>query len=235
MKNIAPALAAVIALLGTSGCSSSGTTATGSATEDVRGRRYCEILVGKLAGADVSIEVYNTYGLGDCPEATWSAIDPAQVKAAEMADVVIMNGPRYWMMDAFTDTKTVDPTVVTLGGLPMRWSGTLDAPTSQVAGGQKPYVPLQVARTTTWVYDAGASVYELVDPTGRIFDMQSYSVETTAQTEASLSGLGQTLHLPDGWTFRTRTLDASLQVTAVDGLATVVQDELSNTYQLSQQ
>jgi hypothetical protein len=65
--------------------------------------------------------------------------------------------------------------------------------------------------------------------------MQSYSVETTAQTEASLAGLGQTLQLPDGWTFRTRTLDASLSVTAVEGLATVVQDDLSNTYQLSQQ
>jgi hypothetical protein len=233
MKNTAPAL--LIALMATSGCSSSGTAATGSDTEDVRGSRYCEILVGKLAGSDISIDVYNTYGLGDCPEATWEAIDPSQIKAAEMAAVVIMNGPRYWMMDSFTDTKTVDPTVVTLGGLPMRWGGTITAPTSQVAGGQQPYTPLQVARTTTWVYDSGRSVYELVDPTGRIFDMQSYSVETTAQTEASLAGLGQTLHLPDGWTFRTRTLDASLQVTAVDGMATVVQDELSNTYQLSQQ
>jgi len=31
-----------------------------------------------------------------------------------------------------------------------------------------------------------------------------------------------------------RVLDATLKVTAVDGLATIVQDELSNTYQLSQ-
>jgi hypothetical protein len=233
MKNTARAL--VLALLATSGCSSGGTTATGNAAENVRGNRYCEILVGKLAGSDVDIEVYNTYGLGDCPEEAWSAIDPAQVKASQMADVVILNGPRYWLMDSFEDTKTVDPTPVTFGDLEMRWSGTIDAPAAQVAGGQKPYTPLSVARTTTWVYDAGAPVYELVDPAGRIFDMQSYSVQSTAQTEASLAGLGQVLQLPSGWSFRTRTLDATLTVTAVDGLATVVQDELANTYQLSQQ
>ena len=99
----------------------------------------------------------------------------------------------------------------------------------------KPYVSLSVARTTTWVYDAGAPVYELADPTGRIFDMQSYSVETVPQTEASLAGLGQALHLPSGWTFRSRTLDVALKVTAVDGLATIVQDENGNTYQLSRQ
>jgi hypothetical protein len=208
---------------------------TGSTAENVRGSRYCEVLVGHLAGADVTLDVYNTYGLDDCPDAAWKALDPAQIKADEMADAVFLNGPRYWMMDAFEDTKTIDPTPVTFGGLTARLSGTLDLPISAVAGGQKPYAPLAVARTTTWVYDAGKQVYELVDPAGRVFDLQSYSVQSSPQTEASLAGLGQTLSAPSGWQFRARTLDATLKVTAVDGLATVVQDELGNTYQLSQQ
>jgi hypothetical protein len=233
------ALALVIALVATSGCSSSEAAGTGGGTgssvENVRGGRYCEVLVGHLAGTNVSVDVYNTYGLGDCPDDAWKAMDPAQIKAAEMADVVILNGPRYWLMDAFADTKAVDPAPVTIGGLPMRWSGTLHLSLSQVMAGQKPYAPLSVARTTTWVYDAGQPVYELVDPGGRIFDMQSYSVATSPQTEASLAGLGQTLNLPSGWRFQTRSPDAALRVTAVDGLATIVQDELSNTYQLSQQ
>jgi hypothetical protein len=96
-------------------------------------------------------------------------------------------------------------------------------------------VPRTVARTTSWVYDAGKKVYELVDPQGKVFDMQSYSVQTTPQTEDSLADLGAVLSLPSGWMFRSRTLDSALTVTAVDGMATVVQDERQNTYQLSQQ
>ena len=66
------------------------------------------------------IDVYNTFELGDCPESTWKAIDAAQIEAAEDAAVVILNGPRYWLMNAFEDTKAVDPTPVMIGGLPTR-------------------------------------------------------------------------------------------------------------------
>lgn len=238
------ALALGITLAATTGCGSSsdggaagaGTTTTGTGTlSDVRGDRYCEILVGKLMGSSVHVGVYNTYPLNDCPEAAWAAVDPAHIKADQKADSVTLNGPRYWTMDAFTNSALVDPTPVTLGGIQMHLAGTLDLPLSQVQVGASPYSPLDVARTTTWVYQAGKPVYELVDPQGRVFDMQSYSVQKTAQTQDSLAMLGSTLSLPSGWKFRTRVLDAELQVTAVDGLATVVQDELANTYQLSQQ
>ena len=90
-------------------------------------------------------------------------------------------------------------------------------------------------RTTRAVFSSGHTVYELVDPRGGIYDMQSYSVQTTAQTEASLSTLGSRLTLPAGWSFRARTLTEDLRITAVNNLATVVQDEFNNTYQLSQQ
>jgi hypothetical protein len=212
-----------------------GTGGSGKSVTGVRGDRYCEILVGHLDGTNVHIDVYNTYLLNDCPDDVWSKLDPAAIKAEAMADVVVLNGPRYWVMDAFEDTKPIDAAPVTLGGLSMRLSGALDRPISAVMGGQAPYAPLSVTRTTTWVYDAGKVVYELVDPEGKIFDMQSYSVQKSPQTEASLAQLGAALKLPSGWQFRSRTLDAKLEVTAVDGLATIVQDDLANTYQLSQQ
>jgi len=43
-----------------------------------------------------------------------------------------------------------------------------------------------------------------------------------------------TLHLPSGFTFRSRTLDADLVVRAVNHQATVVQDDNDNTYLESQ-
>lgn len=220
---------------GGGGTTTSGTGGSGNSVSGVRGDRYCEVLVGHLDGTNVHIEVYNTYLLNECPEDIWSAMDSAAIKADLMADVVVLNGPRYWVMDAFESTKPIDAAPKMIGGLSMRLSGELDLPLSAVMGGQTPYAPLSVARTTTWVYEAGKMVYELVDPQGKVFDMQSYSVQKTPQTEASLAALGSQLQLPSGWQFRARTLDATLKVTAVDGLATIVQDELANTYQLSQQ
>ena len=45
-----------------------------------------------------------------------------------------------------------------------------------------------------------------------------------------LAALGSRLSLPEGWTYGVRTLETELTVLS-DGLATVVQDELRNTYQ----
>lgn len=255
MKTTHRALA--VLLLTLSGCSSaetgaagggsttSGTgttTGTGTATgtetgtvTGVRGDRYCEVLVGDVVGTKVRIDVYNTYGLNDCPAEQWDAIDADQIEAEQGADVVILNGPRLWRMDAFVSTSVVDPTVVQLGGIDMRVAGTLELSLADAKGGGSPYVPRTVARTTTWVYEAGKPVFELVDPEGRVYDMQSCNVAEIDQTEATLAALGDELTPPGGWQYRTRVLDADLQVTAVDGLATVVQDDVGNTYQLSQQ
>jgi hypothetical protein len=235
MKKNVCALALALASL--FGCSSpeTETTPPDGTVAGVRGDRYCEILIGDVEGDTVHIEVYNTYGLGDCPEAAWQALDADEIEADMMASVAILNGPRYWTMDGFVGTKVVDATVVTFGGIEMRITGELDLPLSEVIGGEPSYVPRSVMRTTTWVYEAGKPVYELVDPEGRIFDMQSYSVQKVAQTEGALAGLEAELALPAGWMFRSRVLESELQVTAVDGVATIVQDERGNTYQLSQQ
>jgi hypothetical protein len=179
--------------------------------------------------------LYNTYLLNDCPDDAWNALDAPTIQTEHMADTVILNGPRYWLMDAFVNSQLLDPTPVTFGSLEMRLAGVVELSLADVMGGQKTYSPISVARTTSWIYEAGKPVYELVDPEGQIFDMQSYSVQQVPQTEGSLADLGNGLMLPAGWAFRSRALDAALTVTAVGGMATVVQDERGNTYQLSQQ
>lgn len=113
--------------------------------------------------------------------------------------------------------------------------GTFTVALAEAADKAKPYETRTVRRDTTWGYDAGKTVHELVDPEGAVYDMQSYSVQEVQQDEASLAKLGETLTLPDGWAFRTRVIDEKLEVEAVDGLAVVVQDDFGNTYQRSQQ
>lgn len=64
---------------------------------DMRGRRYCEILVSFAGSTQVRVGVYNTFGLNDCPQALWDEVDPAQVQSETAATAVILNGPRYWV------------------------------------------------------------------------------------------------------------------------------------------
>jgi hypothetical protein len=177
--------------------------------------------------------VYNTYGLNDCPASAWNGLDPAQIQRDHQADRVILNGPRRWILDRFVNSAFLDSTPVVLGGIEMRKAGELVVPIADAAS--SPYTARAVLRTTTWLFDAGKKVYELIDPTGRIFVMQSFSLAKGDREEASLQGLSAQLVLPSMWTYRSRELTAELQVTAVNGVATVVQDDQGNTYQLSQQ
>jgi hypothetical protein len=50
--------------------------------------------------------------------------------------------------------------------------------------------------------------------------------------QSNLGDLAGRLKLPAGWAFRSRILDEELVVDTTDHPATVVQDELENTYTL---
>lgn len=231
-------VAVVLAALAlTAACSSEppkGAPDMANAPAMMRAMRYCEILVGNLVGSDVQLDVYNTWGLNDCPAAAWGAVDAAQVMTETGAAIVRLNGPRYWMQDAFENSSFLDPTPRTLGGIAMRLSGRVSVPLAE-ASGQTSYRTRTITRSTVTVFDAGKPVYELVAPDGRVFTMQSFSVQLAADlTPAALDGLAARLtQLPTGWQFRTRTLTETLRVAAMAGTVTVVQDELADTYILS--
>jgi hypothetical protein len=218
-----------------------GTEADGAAPDtgvlvgNLRGTRYCEVVLATVGAQTIHLEVYNTQGLNDCPAAEWTQLDPNQIKVAYGADMVVLNGPRYWMLDAFVEGQLVDPTPKTFGTIEMRHAANVDVPAADVATLQNAYIFRQVQRNTVVRFDAGKPVFELLDTTARVFDMQSFSVQKTPQTDADLATLGSRLTLPAGWTFRTRVIAADLTVTAIDHVATVVQDDFANTYQLSQQ
>jgi len=238
--------ACVLSAAGCSGSSAATTPADGGGATDatsdgsgtvanVRGQRYCEILLVKLNGSMVHVDVYNTFGLNDCPEAQWMQVNATQVAQQEGVTQALLNGPRYWMLDEFVSATLVNPTPKTLGGIAMRLAGQIDFPTAQAPSLMMPYAQHQIQRNTTVLFSAGKPVFELVDPQGKIYDMQSYSTQKVMQTQADLANLGSKLTLPAGWTWRTRVLAQDLTVTAEGGIGIVVQDDFDNTYQQSQQ
>jgi hypothetical protein len=198
--------------------------------DHMRNARYGEIVVVTGGPFRFVGHVYNTLGLNDCPEAAWKALEPKQIARQWHARTVLLNGPRYFVMDR---ASLANPgPVTTFGGIQARHFANVDISLFSILKGRaKAYTENVVKRTSDFVYDKGKPVYELIAPDGREYVMQTYALLVDPKlTMADLPTLGKRLHLPKGWHYRVRTLDRDLSLKA-HGTAYVLQDELENSYQ----
>ena len=220
--------AVAVAALGAAGPAAAAKPVVRSATH-MYGDRYCEYLVvtGKLP--NLTGDVWNTYGLNDCPAAQWKATDIPRLQTELGALAVKANGPRYWLIDR---ARIVNPgPVKSFDGLRMRWLTKFQVPITNGVPGMPPYGEIVVNRTNTFVWGKGRTVHELLAPNGRRYVMQAYSqIVDPALKRSQLNALGSRLKLPAGWRYRNRTLRRDMPLTT-NGDATVLQDELQNTYQ----
>ncbi|MEX2293504.1 MAG: hypothetical protein WD691_06910 [Acidimicrobiales bacterium] len=198
---------------------------------DMRGVRYGEVLAVYVRESGLEAEVYGTQMLNDCPQELWETLDPDAI-AKEMGAVAVkLNGPRHWMLDGLgTKVAIVEPVLRDFNGLTMRRIATVDLGDNPAT---QPYVERYVNRGAVFYWDAGAAVYELVNPDGLVYVMQAYCIGVDpGLRQEDLAGLGERLDLPSGWSYRTRILDDELVVDTTATIATVLQDELENTYTL---
>lgn len=192
-----------------------------------RDSRYCELLLAYPSATAIRVEVWGTQGLNDCPMAEWDAIDSAEVRATTGAAVVIRNGPRYWLPDR-TTAELPARAPAYFGTLLLQQLASIELPPGMMSSA--PYTERTILRNARFEIDAGREVYELLAPDGSIYVMQAYAqIVDPALGASDLPGLGARLALPDGWSYRARTLDATL-VVDTPGMATVIQDELQNSY-----
>lgn len=195
---------------------------------DLRDARYCEVLELRGEIPDARIDVWNTIGLNECPPGKWEALDAVALATESGAGLVVLNGPRHFLMDSAR--ARVGSRVRTFGGLRMRKVAeiTIDE-VSDLA--RAPYSERTIERVNAWKWEAGRRVYELRSPGGAAYVMQSYAqIVDPDQRIGDLRSLGDRLSLPEGWRFRTRRLRHDL-VLGARGEATVIQDDLQNTYQ----
>ena len=198
---------------------------------DHRDTRYGEIIAVIARDGGFAAEVYGTQMLNDCPAELWDTLDATTIAEELGALVVKLNGPRHWTLDGFgTKVEVVEPVLRDFNGLGTRRIAVVElGETPSVT----PYTENHVNRGAVFFFDAGKPVFELVDPDGTAYVMQAYciSVDPTIDLDA-LPTLGDRLALPEGWSYRTRVLDEELVIDTSDHLATVLQDELENSYTL---
>lgn len=203
-----------------------------AASKPLRNTRYCEILPVYLNAGKLVQEVYNTQGLNDCPAEVWNTLNPDDLAKNLGAVKVIMNGPRYWAMDQIIASgDSANGEVKSFGDLKMQYRAKIEIPAGSASASATPYTQNIIDRNTEYVYKARMPVYQLVSPVGEIYTMQTYSqiVDPKLSME-DLPNLGARLKLPTGWQFRVTTLEQDLHLIA-KGKATLIQDDLTNSYQ----
>jgi hypothetical protein len=193
------------------------------------GKRYGEVLLVTPGEAGPQASVYNSFGLNDCPAELWSALDAQAIAAENGAATVLLNGPRYWLMNEIEKTTQGPRIIKNFGGIDM----VLQAQTLLSGMNPAPYTANQVHRHTVFTFDAGEEVYELHDPALRRWVMQTWSqIVDPNLSRADLARLGERLNLPEGWNYQTRTLTSPLRIDTTTHAAQVLQDDLTNSYSL---
>lgn len=194
----------------------------------VRDMRYCEVV---LSSGWMTFNVYNTMGLNDCPRDAWNEVDKGSIKRETGAISVILNGPRYWAMDGIENNPLVVKEEKKFKNIKMHRIATVHLNLLDVLGSFSGYREQRVERDTTFVYDAGKRIYELVGPNGQVYVMQSYSTQKQTLSKKDLINLGSKLSLPKGWKFKTGILKKRARLKTEDKEAYVLQDNLMNSYQ----
>ena len=196
-----------------------------------RGTRYGEVLAVFSDEGEFTAHVYGTQLLNDCPPELWDSLVPQTIAEDLGALIVKLNGPRFWVLDGLgSKGEPIEPVVHEFNGLLTRRIAVLELGTNPA---QVPYTVRKVDRRVIMYFDAGSAVYELLDPRGLAYVMQAYCTGVDATlNENSLADLGERLALPSGWSFRTRVLEEELIVDTSHSVASVLQDELENTYTL---
>jgi len=197
--------------------------------DDVFGKRYGEVLLVRVTESGPEATVYNTFPLNDCPAELWDKLDAQAIAAENGAAAALLNGPRYWLMRSIGKLGGEPQERKSFGAIEMIRQATVKLTSMNPA----PYNVNRVDRKAIFIFEAGREIYELVDPDGQRWVMQTWS-QTVDHTLAltDLPTLASRLSLPAGWRYEPRTPSTPLRVDTTNTEACVTQDDLANSYSL---
>ena len=196
---------------------------------DVFGLRYGEVLLVRMGASGPEAAVFNSFPLNDCPAELWNALDAEAIAKDNGAVAALLNGPRYWLMSGIEKNTSAPQQTMSFGGIDMIQQAVVQLSSMNPA----PYSVNKVDRKAIFAFTAGRPVFELVDPDGQRWVMQTWSQTIDKNlTLDDLPGLANRLTLPNGWSYQARTLSSPLRVDTTTRDAHVIQDDLANSYSL---
>ena len=210
--------------------------------------QYCEVLL-QVPNSPSGLPVFNTTGYNACPNystltgqaiinsynATYPAGNPYGLPSG--ATGFILDWPRNWVYNqgfsaptGATESLVLDVPYPNVSGAPTTTFGfaAFNTNTTGLA-----YVPSNVVRDATWTYFANNLIFQLLDPSGDLYVMQSYarfidpalSYENLQDVAYMTSKMG----LPPGWSYSVAQLLQQFDNNS-EGNAILVQDALGNSY-----
>ena len=196
---------------------------------DVFGLRYGEVMLVRIIESGPEAAVYNSFPLNDCPAELWDSLDAEKIAKENGVVAALLNGPRYWLMSSIEKHAAGPQATMNFGGIEMIEQAVVKMASMNPA----PYSVNKVDRKAVFTFAAGRPVFELVDPDGQRWVMQTWSqIVDRDLTLDDLPGLASRLHLPAGWSYQTHTLSDPLRVDTTERDAHVTQDDLTNSYSL---
>lgn len=211
--------------------------------EELRNYPYCELLPNTVADGEMTEYVFNTLGFNRCPNYLFDRITESDVISAynkqygANAISATVNGRRFWVLDNLVSNGGVSDSTYTLTvkGLKLGLRAQIITPVGSPTIGTDPYVVNTVQRNTMYTFKKGRYVYQLTDPCGNVYVMQSYTQQfepTLTIEKLSSNAMSALLELPEGWNYSYQRLNTTLQLTAA-GETHIVNDLLRNTYQIN--
>ena len=223
-------------------CGGSGSTASNSGPPaELRDYPYCEVIPDTISGGTLTEHIFNTLPFGPCLENEFATVTEQDVVDAYNAAYganstsATINGVRHWVLDTLTSTGGVTSSgdTLTVAGIEFGLVGQLQTPVGDATIGTDPYTVNTVQRNTIYTFKKGLQVFELTDPSGNVYVMQSYSQQLEPSlTLEKLPDIGPTNQLPAGWSYAARRLTEDLTLTA-SGSTQIVNDYYRNTYQIN--
>ena len=203
--------------------------------EDTRGARFCELFFIKVKGDMKELHVYNPTGLnnmektGDsCPDDMINKVDQAGLVEHFKMDGIYYNKPRHWTCDEITLPVGAKRD---FDGMKWYWMASSHMPAKvEMKPGFLTYKHVPVERKSTITFRAGQPVFLMDDSDGKTWVMKTYR-HAYGQTYDNINDLASRYkNLPEGYSFRVKTLDKDLVLKPTTGTATVMQDKFENTF-----
>lgn len=208
--------------------------------------QYCEVLLN-VPSSTSGKPVFNTTGYDNCSNystLTAKAIVKAYNDIYTVGNSyglpagavgILQDWPRNWVYDSASEEippGTSEYLILDVPGedVPDTTFGFVGFNTN-ISG--DPYVPSNVQRIATWTYNSGNLIYQLTDPEGNFYVMQSYArfidPDLNIEDLQDVPYMKSVMGLPEGWDYSVAQLTQEFENIS-DGDAVLIQDGLGDSY-----